>query len=100
MKIKSNLEVTETKFIVYLHSYYIIAFNYIAFCFNRATYNALEEQLVCIDQELANKNHSLQTDLQCLDLRNRLMTGDRALPLTQTDRNIVLTRMQDEIPPE
>ncbi|XP_075225914.1 tektin-2 [Lycorma delicatula] len=66
----------------------------------KATYNALEEQLVCIDQELANKNHSLQTDLQCLDLRNRLMTGDRAPPLTQTDRNIVLTRMQDEIPPE
>ncbi|XP_014244697.1 tektin-2 [Cimex lectularius] len=66
----------------------------------KATFNALEDQLVIIDRELHNKNHALQTDLRCLDLRNRLVTGDRAPPNTQTDRNIILTRMQDEIPLE
>lgn len=53
-----------------------------------------------IERELSNKNQALTTDLRCLDLRARLTTGQRAEPSTQTDRNIVLTRMQDEIPPE
>ncbi|KAL1129309.1 hypothetical protein AAG570_013838 [Ranatra chinensis] len=66
----------------------------------KSTYNALEDQLMVIDRELAGKNYSLSTDLRCLDLRNRLVQGHRAPPNTETDRNIVLTRMQDEIPPE
>ncbi|XP_054288147.1 tektin-2-like [Macrosteles quadrilineatus] len=66
----------------------------------KATYNMLEDQLMVIDRELYNKNQALTTDLRCLDLRARLSTGGRAEPSTQTDRNIVLTRMQDEIPPE
>ncbi|XP_014277163.1 tektin-B1 [Halyomorpha halys] len=66
----------------------------------KATFNALEEQLVVIDRELHNKNHALNTDLRCLDLRARLKTGDRAGPNTQMDRNIELTKMKDEIPPE
>ncbi|KAG8311471.1 tektin 2 (testicular) [Homalodisca vitripennis] len=60
----------------------------------------LDDQLMVIDRELYNKNQALTTDLRCLDLRSRLNTGTRADPATQTDRNIVLTRMQDEIPPE
>lgn len=67
---------------------------------SRATFNALEDQLVNIDRELHNKNHALNTDLRCLDLRHRLTSGDRAPPSTQTDRNIQLTRLQDELPPE
>ena len=66
----------------------------------RATFNALEDQLVVIDRELFNKNHALTTDLRCLDLRSRLVTGDRAPPNTQTERNIILTKMEEEIPPE
>ncbi|XP_073968914.1 tektin-B1 [Rhodnius prolixus] len=66
----------------------------------KATYNGLERQLVIIDRELLNKNHALSTDLRCLDLRNRLVTGNRAPPNTETDRNIQLTQMQKEIPPE
>lgn len=53
-----------------------------------------------IDRELYNKNHALNTDLRCLDLRARLATGDRAPPNTQMDRNLQLTRMQEEVPPE
>lgn len=68
--------------------------------FYRATFNALEEQLVVIDRELHNKNHALNTDLRCLDLRARLKSGDRTGPCTQMDRNIELTKMTDEIPPE
>lgn len=68
-------------------------------CF-RATYNALEDQLMTIDRELNNKNQALTTDLRCLDLRSRLTAGQRAEPATQTDRNVVLTRMTEEIPPE
>lgn len=67
---------------------------------HRATFNALEDQLVVIDRELYNKNHALNTDLRCLDLRARLATGDRAPPDTQMDRNLELTRMTEEIPPE
>ncbi|BES94091.1 Tektin family [Nesidiocoris tenuis] len=67
----------------------------------KATFNALEDQLVNIDRELHNKNHALDTDLRCLDLRNRLTTGPvLAPPNTKTDRNVQLTRLQDEIPPE
>uniref|UniRef100_A0A0A9XWS8 Tektin n=1 Tax=Lygus hesperus TaxID=30085 RepID=A0A0A9XWS8_LYGHE len=66
----------------------------------KATFNALEDQLVNIDRELHNKNHALSTDLRCLDLRRRPASGERGPPATQTDRNIQLTRLQDEIPPE
>ncbi|KAI4471376.1 tektin [Holotrichia oblita] len=65
----------------------------------KATYNALEDQQVIIDRELANKQHSLMTDVRCLDLRMRLRTGTFGTPATDTDRNIVLTRMENEIPP-
>ncbi|GLV34019.1 uncharacterized protein CBL_11098 [Carabus blaptoides fortunei] len=61
----------------------------------KTTYNALEEQQVRIDRDLDNKRHSLMTDVRCLDLRIRLRTD----PASQTDRNIKLTRMEEEIPP-
>ncbi|CAG9760477.1 unnamed protein product [Ceutorhynchus assimilis] len=64
----------------------------------RATYNALEEQQVLIDRELDSKNQSLKTDIQCLDLRAQLRIGSFAAPETETDRNILLTRMEKEIP--
>lgn len=65
----------------------------------KATYNALEDQQVVIDRDLANKNQSLMTDIRCLDLRLRLRTGEFAGPASGTDRNIQLTRMEEEIPP-
>lgn len=65
----------------------------------KATYNALENQQVLIDKDLANKGHSLMTDIRCLDMRIRLRTGEFAGPSTDTDRNIQLTRMEQEIPP-
>lgn len=65
----------------------------------KATYNALEDQKVLIDRDLHNKCHSLMTDIRCLDLRARLRTGEFAGPASDTDRNIQLTRMENEIPP-
>ncbi|XP_044766748.1 tektin-2 [Coccinella septempunctata] len=65
----------------------------------KATYNALEDQQLIIDKDLANKSQSLMTDVRCLDMRIRLRTGEFAGPATDTDRNIVLTRMENEIPP-
>ncbi|EEZ99614.1 tektin-2 [Tribolium castaneum] len=65
----------------------------------KATYNALENQQVIIDTDLENKSHSLMTDIRCLDMRIRLRTGEFAGPGTDTDRNIQLTRMEQEIPP-
>ncbi|XP_056630628.1 tektin-2 [Diorhabda sublineata] len=65
----------------------------------KATYNALEDQQVRIDNNLLDKGQGLMTDLRCLDLRIRLRTGEFAGPATSTDRNIQLTRMEKEIPP-
>lgn len=61
----------------------------------KSTYNALENQQVLIDRDLANKSQSLMTDIRCLDLRVRLKTES----LSDTDRNINLVHMEDEIPP-
>lgn len=65
----------------------------------KATYNALENQQIIIDTDLENKSHSLMTDIRCLDMRMRLRTGEFAGPASDTDRNIQLTRMEQEIPP-
>lgn len=65
----------------------------------KATYNALENQKVLIDRDLANKSQSLMTDIRCLDLRVRLRTGQFSGPGSETDRNIQLVHMEDEIPP-
>ncbi|XP_018319190.1 tektin-2 [Agrilus planipennis] len=64
----------------------------------KATYNTLEDQLMFIQRDLANKNQSLMTDIRCLDLRVRLRPKESSGD-TATDRNIKLTRMEDEIPP-
>ncbi|XP_020712017.1 tektin-2 [Athalia rosae] len=66
----------------------------------KATYNGLESLLIQIDKNLDDKQHSLMTDIMCLDLRARLKTGDRAPLANETDRNIMLTRMEQEIPIE
>lgn len=64
----------------------------------KTTYYALEQHTKRLDTDLKNKQHSLATDIRGLDLRQRLRTGHFAEPKTQTDRNIVLTRMEEQIP--
>lgn len=64
---------------------------------HRATYNALEAHLIRLDQHLTNKQHTLMTDLRCLDMRDTLKTGNMAPPATETDRNIQLTKMEEEV---
>lgn len=66
----------------------------------KTTYCALEDHTSRIDIDLGNKQHSLMTDIKALDLRFRLNDGRLCDPRSQTDRNIILTRMENEIPPK
>jgi len=66
----------------------------------KANFNLLEEHALRIDVDLENKQHSLMTDLRALDLRARLKPPAKHSFTAQTERNIELTHMQDEIPKE
>ncbi|KYM98067.1 PREDICTED: tektin-2 [Cyphomyrmex costatus] len=66
----------------------------------KTSYNSLESLLIRIDNNLEDKQHSLNTDVMCLDMRAPLKTGDRTRLPNETDRNIVLTHMEKEIPLE
>ncbi|KAK0168055.1 hypothetical protein PV327_001894 [Microctonus hyperodae] len=64
----------------------------------KATYNALEPLLIRIKRNLDDKQHSMTTDVMCLDMRSTIKTGDRARLSNETDRNIALTHLENEIP--
>ncbi|XP_070151399.1 tektin-B1 [Polyergus mexicanus] len=66
----------------------------------KASYNSLESLLIRIDKNLDDKQHSLNTDVMCLDTRSMLKTWDKSSLPNETNRNIVLTRMEKEIPLE
>ncbi|XP_011329167.2 tektin-2 isoform X3 [Ooceraea biroi] len=66
---------------------------------SRASYNSLESLLTRIVKNLEDKQHSLNTDVMCLDMRST-KTGDRSYSSNETNRNITLTRMEEEIPME
>jgi tektin-2 len=51
-----------------------------------------------LDQDIANKEHTLMTDLRCLDMRDVLKKGDLAPPATQTQHNMQLTQIEEEVP--
>ncbi|XP_013113752.2 tektin-2 [Stomoxys calcitrans] len=70
---------------------------------SKTNYNLLSDHAQRIDVDLENKQHSLMTDIRALDLRKRLKGGefsqnDADVPSAQTERNIVLTKMENEIP--
>ncbi|GAB1869917.1 Tektin [Camponotus japonicus] len=65
----------------------------------KASYNSLESLLTRIEKNLDDKQHSLNTDVMCLDIRSALKIGDKS-GLPETNRNIVLTHMEKEIPLE
>ncbi|KAH8248060.1 hypothetical protein KR038_005712 [Drosophila bunnanda] len=68
---------------------------------SKSNFNLLEEHGKRIDTDLENKQHSLMTDIRALDLRMRLRGGEfgsKVISGSQTDRNITLTRMENEIP--
>lgn len=66
----------------------------------KTTYSALQDHAHRIETDLMNKQHSLMTDIRGLDLRIRLRSGSNNCdPKNQTDRNIQLTRMEQQIPP-
>lgn len=66
----------------------------------KTSYNSLESLLIRINKNVDDKQHSLTTDVMCLDMRATLKTGDRTRLANETDRNIVLTRMEKELPLE
>ncbi|KAH8398954.1 hypothetical protein KR222_001612 [Zaprionus bogoriensis] len=69
---------------------------------SKENFNLLSDHAQKINVDLDNKQHSLMTDIRALDLRARLKGGEFGLkgtnPSGQTERNIVLTHMEDEIP--
>lgn len=66
----------------------------------KASYNSLESLLIRIEKNLDDKQHSLNTDVMCLDTRSTLKAGDKSDLCNETNRNIVLTRLEKEIPLE
>lgn len=64
----------------------------------KTTYNTLESHSNRIERDLNNKNHTLMTDIWGLDLRMRLKGRTGSNINSQTDRNIQLTKMEDQIP--
>ncbi|XP_012284143.1 tektin-2 [Orussus abietinus] len=66
----------------------------------KATFNGLEALLIRIEKNLDDKEHSLMTDVMCLDMRARLKTGDRTKLPNETDRNIELTNLKKQLPLE
>ncbi|XP_061399442.1 tektin-B1 [Musca vetustissima] len=67
----------------------------------KTNFNYLQDHAQKIDVELENKQHSLMTDIRALELRQRLKFSEFAQTdstSAQTDRNIVLTKMEKEIP--
>lgn len=64
----------------------------------KTTYNTLESHSNRIERDLNNKNHTLMTDIRGLDLRMRLKGRTGSNINSQTDRNIQLTKMEDQIP--
>lgn len=67
----------------------------------KTNYNELAEHAIKIDIDLKNKQHSLMTDIRALDLRQRLKSDEsnqKSNIESQTDRNIKLTKLEDEIP--
>ncbi|KAM8713607.1 hypothetical protein ACLKA7_013859 [Drosophila subpalustris] len=69
---------------------------------SKANFNLLSDHAQKIDVDLENKQHSLMTDIRALDLRMRLKGGEYGRQTmnasAQTERNIVLTHMEEEIP--
>lgn len=68
----------------------------------KGNYNLMEQHRRQITVDLANKQQSLVVDLKALDMRNRLKGGefgDKFNSNNDTDRNMLLTRMEEKIPP-
>lgn len=57
----------------------------------------MEPLLIQIDRNLDDKQHTLMKDIMCLDMRAALKTGDRKKLTNETDRNIVLTKLDNEL---
>lgn len=64
------------------------------YLFNRATYNALEAASIKIAIDLSDKEQSLETDTQALEMREALEPKKPQ----GTDKNLILASIQDELP--
>ncbi|KAI5737324.1 hypothetical protein M8J76_012338 [Diaphorina citri] len=66
----------------------------------RSAVNSLDDQLTIIQLELQTKTQVLDVETRCLGLRDRLVSGARRPPSNETDRNVILTNLARQIPPE
>lgn len=65
----------------------------------KTQYNALYDHCTRLAEDLDHKNHSMSTDIKCLDGRERNKNfSARSVDNTQTGRNIQLSGMAKEIP--
>lgn len=65
----------------------------------KTQYNALYDHCTRLAEDLDHKNHSMSTDIKCLDGRERNKNFPaRSVDNTQTGRNIRLSGMAKEIP--
>lgn len=60
-------------------------------------HNALEDMKWKVDKDFDNKNHSLMTDIRCLDVHLRIKSP---VADTQMKRNIQLTKMDKQMSSE
>ncbi|XP_071451468.1 tektin-B1 [Hetaerina americana] len=65
----------------------------------KALYNAMEDQLMKIDDDIADKNHALETDLRVLDTR-KILLCESLSDDSETGRNMQLFNINKELPPK
>ncbi|XP_046395944.1 tektin-B1-like [Ischnura elegans] len=65
----------------------------------KAQYNGMEDQMKKIDDDIADKDHALETDLRVLDIRKNLLCKT-AEDDSETGRNMKLFNINQELPPK
>lgn len=58
----------------------------------------MDKLLERVTDDLDNKKHALTTDVMCLDMRSTLIVRDGSRVQNETDRNIILTDITNELP--
>ncbi|XP_016842708.1 tektin-2 [Nasonia vitripennis] len=64
----------------------------------KSTLKDLDKLLERVNDDLNNKKHALTTDIMCLDMRSTLIIRDGSRVQNETDRNIILTDINNELP--
>ncbi|KAG8230197.1 hypothetical protein J437_LFUL009877 [Ladona fulva] len=66
----------------------------------KAVYNSMEDQLKKIEADIADKDHSIEANMRCLDTREGLYREIGTDGETETDRNMRLFTIEKELLPK